>query len=323
MTAETETLAAAVRHGDRAALARAITLVESTRPDHRRQAVELIDQVMSATGDAVRVGISGPPGVGKSTLIEALGVHLVEAGHDVAVLAVDPSSPRSGGSILGDKTRMELLGRSDRAFIRPSPSGTTVGGVARRTRESMLLCEAAGFDVVLIETVGSGQSDVAVADLVDVFALLVQPSSGDELQGIKRGVMELADLIVVTKADGDLADGARHSVTEHRAALALLHHGDAPAVLSCSTVDGSGVPAVWDAIVAVHHARDEDGRLIERRRQQARRLLWAEVKEALLDRFMADEEVGRLVREIEDAVAAGSVAPGAGAARLIEAQATP
>jgi LAO/AO transport system kinase len=323
MTSETDALADAVVNGDRGALARAITLVESTLAHHRREAVELIDRVMAVTGGAVRVGISGPPGVGKSSLIEALGIHLVQSDQDIAVLAVDPSSPRSGGSILGDKTRMDLLGRSDRAFIRPSPAGTTAGGVARRTRESMLLCEAAGFDVVLVETVGAGQSDVAVADLVDVFVVLVQPSSGDELQGIKRGVMELADVVVVTKADGDLADAARHSVADHRAALSLLHHDDAPAVLACSTVDGgSRVERVWDAIISVHRERAGAGILAERRRNQARKWLWAEVESTLLERLRANDAVRRLTPEIEEAVGSASLAPGAGAIRLLDAFAT-
>ncbi len=201
-------LAAAVRSGDRRALARAITMVESTRADHRADATALIEQLLPATGRARRLGVSGVPGSGKSTLIEALGLHAIEAGHRVAVLAVDPSSKRSGGSILGDKTRMAELGRHEAAFIRPSPSSGTLGGVARRTREAMLLCEAAAFDLVLVETVGVGQSEVAVADLVDLFLLVASPAGGDELQGIKRGIMELADLIVVNKADGDLADAA-------------------------------------------------------------------------------------------------------------------
>ena len=323
MTSGTDTLADEVVDGDRRALARAITLVESTRPDHRREAAELIDRIMSVTGGAERVGISGPPGVGKSTLIEALGLHLVESDHDVAVLAVDPSSPRSGGSILGDKTRMDLLGRSDRAFIRPSPAGTTTGGIARRTRESMLLCEAAGFDVVLVETVGAGQSDLAVADLVDVFVLLVQPASGDELQGIKRGVMELADVVVVTKADGELAEAAHRTVADHRAALMLLRHDGAPTVLACSTVDGPGMAPVWDAIVAVRRDRVESGALAEHRRNQARRWLWSEVENGLMDRLLDDDAVRRLAPEIEEAVIAGSVAPTAGAARLLTAFGSP
>ncbi len=210
-------LADAVRAGDRRSLARAITLVESTRADHRDEAAALLDELMPATGGSTRVGISGAPGAGKSTFIEALGLHLVDAGHEVAVLAVDPSSTRSGGSILGDKTRMEQLSRAPNAFIRPSPSKGTLGGVARRTREAMLVCEAAGFDVVLVETVGVGQSEVAVAGMVDVFALLLAPGAGDELQGVKRGIVELADLVVVNKADGALADLARHTASRLRA----------------------------------------------------------------------------------------------------------
>ena len=208
--------------GDRRALARAITLVESTRADHRAEAEALLAEVLPHTGDAIRVGISGAPGAGKSTFIEALGLHLVAHGHRVAVLAVDPSSTRSGGSILGDKTRMEQLTRSPHAFVRPSPTGGTLGGVARRTREAMLLCEAAGFDVVLVETVGVGQSEVKVAAMVDLFLVLVAPGGGDELQGLKRGIMELADLVVVNKADGDLAAAAAHTAADYAAALHLV-----------------------------------------------------------------------------------------------------
>ncbi|HEY9556375.1 MAG TPA: methylmalonyl Co-A mutase-associated GTPase MeaB, partial [Acidimicrobiales bacterium] len=204
-------LAERVRGGDRRALARAITLVESRRADHRGEARELLDELLADTGGAVRIGLSGAPGAGKSTLVEALGMHAIDAGHRVAVLAIDPSSSRSGGSILGDKTRMSELGRRAEAYIRPSPSGGTLGGVARNTREALLLCEASGFDVVIIETVGVGQSEVAVADLVDLFVLVASPAGGDELQGIKRGIMELADLIIVNKADGELLPAARRA----------------------------------------------------------------------------------------------------------------
>ena len=215
-------LASLVVDGDRRALARAITLVESTRADHRADAEALLAEVLPHVGGAVRVGISGAPGAGKSTFIEALGGHLVEHDHRVAVLAVDPSSTRSGGSILGDKTRMEQLTRSPNAFVRPSPTGGTLGGVARRTREALLLCEAAGFDVVLVETVGVGQSEVKVAAMVDLFLVLVAPGGGDELQGLKRGIMELADLVVVNKADGDLAATAAHTAADYAAALHLV-----------------------------------------------------------------------------------------------------
>src|SRR5689334_4752463 len=237
-------LARAVRAGDRRALARAITLVESTRADHRADAVALLDAILPATGASTRVGISGAPGAGKSTFIEALGMNLVDAGHRVAVLAVDPSSRRSGGSILGDKTRMEMLSRRSEAFIRPSPSGGTLGGVARRTREALLLCEAAGHDVVLVETVGVGQSEVAVAGMVDVFVLLLAPGAGDDLQGVKRGIVELADVVVVNKSDGDLADLARHTAGDYAHALHLV--GPAQ-VLLASARESMGIVEVWDA----------------------------------------------------------------------------
>ncbi len=248
MTARTLELAELLRVGDRRALARSITLVESTRADTRLEAAELLDAVLPATGGAVRVGISGTPGAGKSTFIDELGSHLTAAGHRVAVLAVDPSSRRSGGSIMGDKTRMERLARDPTAFIRPSPSSGTLGGVARRTREAALLCEAAGFDVVLIETVGVGQSETVVADMVDCFVLIAAPGGGDELQGIKRGIMELADVIVVNKADGDLLPAARRAVSDHRHAVHLLrpkHPGWTVPVVATSALDGTGVDEVW------------------------------------------------------------------------------
>src|SRR5947208_3828114 len=231
--------------GDRRALARAITRVESTRADHRAEAEALLAEVLPHVGGAMRVGISGAPGAGKSTFIEALGLHLVERDHRVAVLAVDPSSTRSGGSILGDKTRMEELTRSPHAFVRPSPTSGTLGGVARRTREALLLCEAAGFDVVLVETVGVGQSEVKVAAMVDLFLVLVAPGGGDELQGLKRGIMELADLVVVNKADGDLAATAAHTAADYAAALHLVRPRTpvwTPRVLTCSALTGLGIP---------------------------------------------------------------------------------
>ena len=237
--------------GDRRALARAITLVESTRADHRDEAEALLSEVLPHTGNAIRIGISGAPGAGKSTFIEALGLHVVAEGHRVAVLAVDPSSTRSGGSILGDKTRMEQLTRSPDAFVRPSPTRGTLGGVARRTREALLLCEAAGFDTVLVETVGVGQSEVAVAAMVDMFLVLVAPAGGDELQGLKRGIMELADLVVVNKADGDLAAAAAATASDYASALHLLRPRTAEwfaRVVTCSALDGSGVREVWAAV---------------------------------------------------------------------------
>jgi LAO/AO transport system kinase len=310
-----------VRAGDRRALARAITLVESTRPDHREEAAALLADVLPATGGAVRLGISGPPGVGKSTFIEAFGTHLTGAGHRVAVLAVDPSSSRSGGSILGDKTRMERLVRDGGAFIRPSPSGGELGGVARRTREALLLCEAAGFDVVLVETVGVGQSEIAVADLTDLFVLLASPAGGDDLQGIKRGIMELADLVVVTKADGDLAAAATHAAADIRRALHLLRprHPEVEAqVLLASSVAGEGVAEVWDAVAAAHTALRASGGLDRLRAEQARAWLWSELRGALELRLRTDPAVAGALPAVEAEVAAGALTPSAGAAALLE-----
>jgi LAO/AO transport system kinase len=317
-----DALVAGVRSGDRRALARAITLIESTRKDHAERAAEVLAAVLPDTGGAVRAGISGPPGVGKSTFIEALGAHLTEAGTKLAVLAVDPSSARSGGSILGDKTRMERLTRDPKAFVRPSPSGTTVGGVARRTREALLLCEAAGYDVVLVETVGVGQSDTAVAEMVDTFALLVSPGGGDELQGIKRGVMELADLVVVTKADGDLAAAARQAEADHRHALGLLRprfEGWRPPVLSCSARTGAGIDEVWAAVLEHRRTLERTGALRHLRAEQARAWLWSEVRERLLAGLRADPAVRKLAPALEAKVVAGELAPPAAAAELLAA----
>ena len=315
-------LAAAVAAGDRRALARAITLVESTRADHRDEAEALLARLMAQTGRSRRIGISGAPGVGKSTFIEAFGRHAIGRGHKVAVLAVDPSSRRSGGSILGDKTRMELLAREADAFIRPSPAGSTLGGVARRTREAGLLCEAAGFGVVIVETVGVGQSEVAVADMCDLFVLLQQPGGGDELQGLKRGIMELADLIVVTKADGELKAAATRAVGDFRKALALLRPESAhwePRVLACSAVTGEGVRTVWEAVEAHQQALEPVGEIARRRAEQARRWLWSEISEGLIERLRAHPAVKARLVALERDVAAGRTAPGAAAAEILAA----
>ncbi len=315
-------LVAGIRSGDRRALARAITLVESTRDDHAELATDLLAAVLPGTGGAVRVGISGPPGVGKSTFIEALGALLTGAGTRLAVLAVDPSSARSGGSILGDKTRMERLTRDPKAFVRPSPSGTTVGGVARRTREALLLCEAAGYGVVFVETVGVGQSDTAVAEMVDTFALLVSPGGGDELQGIKRGVMELADLVVVTKADAELAGAARQAEADHRHALGLLRprfEGWRPPVLSCSARTGAGIAEMWGAVIRHRETLEATGALRLLRAEQARAWLWSEVRERLLGGLRADHAVRALAPTLEAEVVAGRVAPPAAAQQLLDA----
>jgi LAO/AO transport system kinase len=312
-------LARQVVDGDRRALARAITLVESTRDDHRTDAEQLLADVLPYTGDAIRIGISGAPGAGKSTFIEALGVHVVEQDHRVAVLAVDPSSARSGGSILGDKTRMEELTRSPRAFVRPSPTSGTLGGVARRTREAMLLCEAAGFDVVLVETVGVGQSEVRVAAMVDLFLVLVAPGAGDELQGLKRGIMELADLVVVNKSDGDLATTAGVTASDYQNALHLLRPRIgtwSPRVLQCSALLGEGIDAVWRAVADFREAVRAE--LPGQRRDQAREWMWSEVTDGLLDALRADDRTAALAARLERAVGAGEMTPAAAARAVVE-----
>ena len=315
-------LAAAVRAGDRRALARAITLIESTRADHRDTAEALLAELLPHTGKAVRIGISGVPGVGKSTFIEAFGLHVIGRGHRLAVLAVDPSSPRSGGSILGDKTRMEELSRDPSAFIRPSPSGGTLGGVARRTREAMLACEAAGFDVVIVETVGVGQSETAVADMVDMFLLLLVPGGGDELQGIKKGIVELADAIVVNKADGDLAAAAARAARDYQSAIHLLAPTNAawtPPVLRCSALSRSGLDAVWDTVGAYREAMDGQGLIATRRAEQARRWLWNELSESLVARLRAHPRVRHRLAALEERVGRGDCTPTTAANELLEA----
>ena len=313
-------LRAGVEAGERRALARAITLVESTRPDHREEAAALLDAVLPRTGNAIRVGISGPPGVGKSTFIEALGLQVLSLGESVAVLAVDPSSSRSGGSVLGDKTRMEELSRHDRVYIRPSPSAGALGGVARRTREAMLVCEAAGFSVVLVETVGVGQSETEVDALVDTFVLLQGPGAGDELQGIKRGVVEMADVIVVTKADGALRAAAQQAAADLQSALQLLRpkmEGWDPSVVLCSAYAGEGVAEAWDAIADHHRALRNSGQLEEIRREQARRWMWDEVEAQLLERLRSDAATGSALPEVEQLVMDGRLSPASAARRLL------
>ncbi|WP_377808564.1 methylmalonyl Co-A mutase-associated GTPase MeaB [Azospirillum sp. A29] len=311
-------LAEAVRSGDRRALARAITLIESTRADHRVTAEALLAALLPHTGNSVRLGISGVPGVGKSTFIEAFGLHVIGLGHKVAVLAVDPSSQRTGGSILGDKTRMVDLSRDPAAFIRPSPAGATLGGVARRTREAMLVCEAAGFDVIVVETVGVGQSETAVADMVDLFMLLLLPAGGDELQGIKKGIVELADLVVVNKADGDLAATARHTVADYRHALTLLRHGDwRVPVLSCSAFKKIGIDTIWDTIGEHKALTEANGARDTRRAEQARAWLWSEIRETLIDRFRAHPAVRADLARLEAEVTAGTTIPAAAAHTLL------
>ena len=312
----------AIRGGDRRALARAITLIESTRPDHRADAAALVEALLPEAGGAYRIGISGPPGVGKSTFIERFGLHLVAGGHRVAVLAIDPSSRVSGGSILGDKTRMPELARHPSAFIRPSPAGDTLGGVARRTREALIACEAAGFDIVIVETVGVGQSETAVAELTDVFLLLLQPGGGDELQGIKRGVMELADLLVVNKADGALAEPAQRAAADYRAAVRLLRApkaGWSAEVLTCSALTGAGIPEVWAALKRYRTTLETNGEIARQRTAQNRHWLETELTATLIERLRADPTLAGAIGRLEAEVAAGRRSPHAAAEAILAA----
>ena len=305
--------------GDRRALAAAITLVESTREEDREPAEALLQALLPHAGTAVRLGITGAPGVGKSTFIEAFGTRAIAAGRRLAVLAIDPSSERSGGSILGDKTRMPELARSERSFIRATPASGALGGVARRTRDAMIACEAAGFDLVMVETVGVGQSEAAVADMVDLFMLLVQPGAGDELQGIKRGVMERADIVIVTKADGTLAAPAAHAKADFEAALSL-HAGEGPwtpCVIACSSVDGTGLDEIAEAVERHRAAMDAAGALEAKRAAQARSWLWREVEASLMARLRADGRLAPAVEALEAEVAAQTLTPAAAARRIV------
>jgi LAO/AO transport system kinase len=304
--------AAAVRAGDRTMLARAITLVESTRPEHGRQAAELLQELLPHTGGAIRLGVTGVPGVGKSTTIDQLGVNLVEAGHKVAVLAVDPTSKRTGGSILGDKTRMSRLALSERAFIRPSPTSGTLGGVTRKTRETMALVEAAGFDVVIVETVGVGQSEVAVADMVDFFLVLLLAGGGDDLQGIKKGIIELADMIAINKADGDNVLRAERAAAEYRGALQIFTPKDAawvPPVLTISGQTNKGLDTLWGRIEE-HRARmSAGGDLSARRQRQAVAWMRDMIEDRLVSALRSNPRVAERLPEIEERVRQGTLLP--------------
>ncbi|KAA0111854.1 methylmalonyl Co-A mutase-associated GTPase MeaB [Mycolicibacterium sp. P1-5] len=315
-------LVEAIRGGDRAALSRAITLVESTRADHREQAQQLLLELMPDAGAALHVGITGVPGVGKSTAIEALGMYLIEQGHRVAVLAVDPSSTRTGGSILGDKTRMAKLAVHPDAYIRPSPTSGTLGGVAKATRETVVLAEAAGFDVILVETVGVGQSEVAVANMVDTFVFLTLARTGDQLQGIKKGVLELADIVVVNKADGKHAGEAKAAARELTAAIRLIYPRETlwrPPVLTMSAVEGTGMVELWETVLKHRDVLSEAGEFDARRRAQQVDWTWSMVRDAVLDRVLNHPAVRSQRSEIERQVREGELTPALAAQRLLDA----
>ena len=317
MTAE---LAAALREGDRRALARAVTLIESTRPDHRDEAERLIEAILPQIGGATRLGITGPPGAGKSTFIERFGLDGLKRGRRIAVLAVDPASKRGGGAILGDKTRMAELARAEGTFIRPSPGGATMGGVARRTRETILLCEAAGFDTVIVETIGAGQSETTVAEMVDMFLLILPPAAGDELQGLKRGVIELADLVLINKADGELLDHANRAAADYANALRLmppaLRSWEVP-VRAVSALTGAGVDAIWDDVARFREAAEASGDWSRRRAEQSRAALWGEIGEGLRETFRTAPRTAAHLAVIDREVISGARTPAEGARELL------
>ncbi|MGD9300261.1 MAG: methylmalonyl Co-A mutase-associated GTPase MeaB [Desulfobacterales bacterium] len=305
---------------NRRIVAKTITLIESSLPSHQEMAKAIVDALLPHAGQAVRIGITGVPGVGKSTYIESFGLKLVEQGHQVAVLAVDPSSSKSGGSIMGDKTRMEKLSLEQKAFIRPSPSGGTLGGVARRTRETMVVCEAAGFDVIIVETVGVGQSETTVASMVDFFLVLMLAGAGDELQGIKKGVLELADAIAINKADGNNIENAKKARTEYKKALSLLTPSSktwSPPVLICSAVTMAGIDDVWQTILDHRKKIEASGELAEKRSQQAIDWMWALVEEGLIDRFYKSPEVKKSLPKIVKSVKKGQTGPTVAAHKLL------
>jgi LAO/AO transport system kinase len=302
-------------------LAKTITLIESSLATHQQQAQTIIDSLLPYSGQAVRIGITGVPGVGKSTYIESFGLQLTDKGHRVAVLAVDPSSSKSGGSIMGDKTRMERLSVDKNAFIRPSPSGGTLGGVARRTRETMIICEAAGFDVIMVETVGVGQSETTVASMVDFFLVLMLAGAGDELQGIKKGVLELADAIAINKADGDNLDKAANARAEYEAALEILTPTSkiwTPPVLTCSALTTDGLDDIWQTILEHRNKMKAANALSEKRAKQALDWLWDLIEEGLRDRFYNNPDVKNLIPGIVQAVENGSMAPTVAALHLLD-----
>jgi LAO/AO transport system kinase len=305
---------------NRRIVAKTITLIESSLPSHQEMAKAIVDALLPHTGKAVRIGITGVPGVGKSTYIESFGLQLVEQGHRVAVLAVDPSSSKSGGSIMGDKTRMERLSLAQQAFIRPSPSGGTLGGVTRRTRETMIVCEAAGFDIIIVETVGVGQSETTVASMVDFFLVLMLAGAGDELQGIKKGVLELADAIAINKADGNNIEHARKAKNEYEKALNLLTPSSkiwSPPVLTCSAVTLDGIDEIWQTILDHRKKLESSGELADKRRKQALDWMWALVEEGLIDRFYKNPGVEKSLPNIVKSVEKGITGPTVAAHKLL------
>ena len=297
---------------NRRIVAKTITLIESSLPSHQEMAKAIVDALLPHTGKAVRIGITGVPGVGKSTYIESFGLQLVKQSHRVAVLAVDPSSSKSGGSIMGDKTRMERLSLEQQAFIRPSPSGGTLGGVTRRTRETMIVCEAAGFDIIIVETVGVGQSETTVASMVDFFLVLMLAGAGDELQGIKKGVLELADAIAINKADGNNIEHAKKAKIEYEKALNLLTPSSkiwSPPVLTCSAVTLEGIDEIWQTILDHRKKLESSGELADKRREQALDWMWALVEEGLRDRFYRNPDIEKSLPQIIKAIEKGKTAP--------------
>lgn len=320
MSKDIDYYVAGVTEGDRLVLSRTITLIESGLAEHQKLGRQVVDRLLDRTGNAVRLGITGVPGAGKSTFIESLGLFLAQQGKRVAVLAVDPSSTRSGGSILADKTRMEKLSIHERAFIRPSPSGGTLGGVARKTRETMLICEAAGYDVIVVETVGVGQSEITVASMVDFFLVLMIAGAGDQLQGIKKGVLEVADALAVNKADGDNVQRAEMARREYEAALHLLTPGTltwSPPVLTCSALEMTGVDRVWETVLDHRRKMTDSGELADRRRDQALEWMMYLVKEGLERWFQRSPEVRDRLPRLREAVARGRTSPTVAADELL------
>lgn len=307
-----------VRGGDRAVLARAITLIESEQPAHAALAQEVLEALLPATGGSCRIGISGVPGAGKSTFIDALGTMLTGKSHRVAVLAIDPTSSVSGGSILGDKTRMGALSVDPNAFIRPSPTSGTLGGVTRKTRESILLCEAAGFDVVLVETVGVGQSETIVAGMVDFFLVLMIAGAGDELQGIKRGILEVADMLAINKVDGENRPRAIRAQASYQSALRLMRPDSVPPVVTCSALEKTGLDELWTLVIGEWNERQGSGELARRRQSQQVQWMWDMVQNGLRRALRSDPELSALIAELEDAVAHGQATPSAAAWRVLE-----